>query len=231
MKHRFSVAVLSLMGAGLIAAAPAEAAASCAAGPNEGERITILVEGEGPDVVLIPGLSSPRAVWDTTAERLKGRYRLHRVQIRGFGDDAGANAEGPVLEPMMREVAGYIDECITDAGRPAPAIIGHSMGGLTGLMIAARAPGEVGRADDRRRRAVHRHAVRSCRDGRERHAAGRTDGGDDARTIWPAQTDGSRDRPRRGEHGGQHVEHPGGPHSDRPLDARRRPARVGASPF
>ena len=106
---------------------------------------TVLVEGDGPDIVLIPGLSSPRVVWDATADRLKGKYRLHRVQIRGFGDEAGVNAEGPVLEPMMREVADYIDDCITDQGRTAPAIIGHSMGGLTGLMIAARVPQEVGK--------------------------------------------------------------------------------------
>jgi pimeloyl-ACP methyl ester carboxylesterase len=116
--------------------------ATCSA---EGKRITIVDEGTGPDVVLIPGLATPRAVWDATATRLKGKFRLHIVQIRGFGDDAGINAQGPVLEPMMQEVADYIDDCITDAGRPAPAIIGHSMGGLTGLMIAARAPQEVGK--------------------------------------------------------------------------------------
>src|SRR3546814_19728471 len=46
---------------------------------------------------------------------------------------------------MMQEVADYIDDCITDAGRPAPAVVGHSLGGLTGLMIAARAPQEVGK--------------------------------------------------------------------------------------
>ena len=140
MKKPVSVAALFILAVGLIAVR-AEAAGPCPVGFNEGKRITVLVEGandpDTPDVVLIPGLSSPRAVWDATAERLKARYRLHRVQIRGFGDDAGINAEGPVLEPMMQEVADYIDDCITDAGRPAPAVIGHSMGGLTGLMVAA----------------------------------------------------------------------------------------------
>lgn len=144
MKKRIPGAAIFILLVGLVASR-ADAAEPCPVGMNEGKRITVLVEGEGPDVLLIPGLSSPRGVWDATAERLKGRYRLHRVQIRGFGDEAGLNAEGPVLEPMMREVADYIDDCITDAGRPAPALIGHSMGGLTGLMIAARAPQEVGK--------------------------------------------------------------------------------------
>lgn len=144
MKRRFPAPAIFILLLGLIAS-PALAAEPCPAGLVEGKRITVLVEGDGPDVVLIPGLSSPRAVWDATADRLKGSRRLHRVQIRGFGDAAGVNADGPVLEPMMREVADYIDDCITDQGRAAPAIIGHSMGGLTGLMIAARAPGEVGK--------------------------------------------------------------------------------------
>ncbi len=123
-----------------------QARAACPTGLVEGKRITIIVEGDGPDVVLIPGLSSPRAVWDETAAQMKGHYRLHLVQIRGFGGgDPGINADGPVLEPMMLEVADYIDDCITDQGRPAPAIIGHSLGGLTAMMIAARVPQEVGK--------------------------------------------------------------------------------------
>src|SRR3546814_9346542 len=46
---------------------------------------------------------------------------------------------------MMQEVADYMEYSITDAGRPAPAVVGHSLGGLTWLMIAARAPQEVGK--------------------------------------------------------------------------------------
>ena len=120
----------------------------------EGKRVTIVVEGKGPDVVLIPGLSSPRAVWDATRAQLAGRYRLHIVQVRGFaGDDPGPNASGPVLDPVTREIADYIDDMIGDRDRPGhtgprnppPAVIGHSMGGLIGLTIAARQPQLVGR--------------------------------------------------------------------------------------
>ena len=149
MKYRVSVAALFILGIALLVGARAKAAEPCPVGLNEGKRITVLVEGAlapgAPDLVLIPGLSSPRAVWDATADRLKGQYRLHRVQIRGFGDEAGINAEGPVLGEVVDEIADYIDDCITEQGHPAPAIIGHSMGGLTGLMVAARTPDEVGR--------------------------------------------------------------------------------------
>jgi pimeloyl-ACP methyl ester carboxylesterase len=109
------------------------------------ERFTVEVTGTGPDVILIPGLSTPRDVWADTVAALAGCYRVHSVQIRGFGDDAGINAGGPVLEPFIAEMADYIDDQIVEKGRPAPAIIGHSLGGLAALMIGARSPKVAGR--------------------------------------------------------------------------------------
>lgn len=140
----FLAALIALAVPGIAGAA--EPATSCDTGLIEGERITVVVEGNGPDVVLIPGLSSPRDVWAPIADRLKATHRLHLVQVRGFGGDApGANAEGPVLEPLMQELVDYIDNCIVDPHRPAPAVIGHSLGGLTAMMIAARSPKDVGK--------------------------------------------------------------------------------------
>ena len=111
----------------------------------EGKRFTVQIEGKGPDIILIPGLSSPRAVWDETVTALAGCYTVHSIQIRGFGDDAGQNAEGAVLEPFIAELADYIDDEIINKERPAPAIIGHSLGGLSALMIAARTPQVAGK--------------------------------------------------------------------------------------
>ena len=42
-------------------------------------RFSVVVEGHGPDVILIPGLSSPHRVWDVSAERLKKMHRVHLV--------------------------------------------------------------------------------------------------------------------------------------------------------
>ena len=106
-------------------------------------RFSVTVEGEGPDVILIPGLMSGRHVWDRSVRSLGGRYRVHLVQIAGFaGEPARGNAEGPVLDGVVEELHRYIA-----ANRlRRPKLVGHSIGGLLALMLAARHPGDVERA-------------------------------------------------------------------------------------
>ena len=48
------------------------------------ERFTATVTGQGPDVILIPGLASSGAVWDATVEQLSPTHRVHVLQVNGF---------------------------------------------------------------------------------------------------------------------------------------------------
>jgi pimeloyl-ACP methyl ester carboxylesterase len=106
------------------------------------DRMTVTVTGKGPDVVLIPGLASSAAVWDATVKQLSASHRVHVVQVAGFaGAPVAGNAEGPVVEPLVEAVDAYIKA----NHLKSPAIIGHSMGGFTGLMLAQRHPEDVGR--------------------------------------------------------------------------------------
>lgn len=106
------------------------------------DRISVVTRGTGSDIILIPGLASHRDVWAAVGDTLADRYRLHLVQVNGFaGDAAGANANGDVAAPVTEEIARYVRE--TDLEQPA--VIGHSMGGTIGMMLAARHPGTVGR--------------------------------------------------------------------------------------
>lgn len=105
------------------------------------QRFSVEVTGKGSDVILIPGLNSPREVWQAEAERLKARHRVHLVQLRGFGEAAGINAQGPVLEPFVADLARYI----RDNRLRGPAVIGHSLGGLAAMMLGADHSGVAGR--------------------------------------------------------------------------------------
>ena len=111
----------------------------------ESGRFHVRVDGpEHPvgDVILIPGLSSSPHVWDGLTEELKGRYRVHRIHVQGFaGAAAEDNATGNVSAPVAEDLARYIAE----QGLTRPAVIGHSMGGTIGMMLAARHPDSVGK--------------------------------------------------------------------------------------
>ena len=117
------------------------AAAPAAAQRFEPTRFSVEVIGRGPDVVLIPGLTSGRAVWRTTAAAVPG-YRYHLIQVAGFaGEPARGNRTGPVVRPLAEEIARYI----ADRRLDRPAIVGHSMGGTIAMLIAARRPELIGR--------------------------------------------------------------------------------------
>ncbi len=129
---------LSLMaGAALALSAPLFAAPP----PFLSRRITVRVEGDGPDVVLIPGLGGGPGIWSGLTRALPG-WRWHLVHVRGFaGLPAQDNATGVLLAPLADEIARYVRE----AGLTAPAVIGHSMGGTLAMLIALRSPARIGR--------------------------------------------------------------------------------------
>lgn len=125
-----------------LAACASTPAASPPSAAFTSERISVVTRGNGPDVILIPGLSSSRDIWNTTAAALESNHRVHLVQLNGFaGAPVGANGEGLVSAPVAEEIARYIRENNLER----PAVIGHSMGGSIGMMLAARHPDAVGK--------------------------------------------------------------------------------------
>ncbi|RYG88966.1 MAG: alpha/beta hydrolase, partial [Alphaproteobacteria bacterium] len=100
------------------------------------------VIGTGKPVILIPGLASPRAAWDGVAPELAKGHSVYLVQVNGFaGDDPRANLKPGLLNGVVADLATLI----ASRKLQAPAVVGHSMGGLVGLMLAARHPDSVGR--------------------------------------------------------------------------------------
>lgn len=115
-----------------------------AASPAAEERLAhvsvITLGTAGSPVILIPGLATPRAVWDGVAPALAAKHRVYLVQVNGFaGDDPGQNLAPGVLDGAVADIDGYIA-----AHKLAGAsVIGHSLGGLVGMMLAKAHPNDV----------------------------------------------------------------------------------------
>ena len=102
----------------------------------------VKVVGQGPAIILIPGVASSGDVWQSTVEALQAHYQLHVLTLAGF---AGVKplpmqswGEG-YLALQQDAILHYIDE----QQLQKPVIIGHSLGGYLALALAAKAPEKI----------------------------------------------------------------------------------------
>jgi pimeloyl-ACP methyl ester carboxylesterase len=125
-----------------VALQPASSHAAAPAPATQMAHISVVASGKGLPVILIPGLSSPRAVWDGVVPGLAKHHRVYVVQVNGFGGDApGANLSPGILDGVVADLHTLIaKDRIAGA-----AVIGHSMGGLAALMLAKAHPADTGK--------------------------------------------------------------------------------------
>jgi pimeloyl-[acyl-carrier protein] methyl ester esterase len=90
-------------------------------------------EGEGKDLVLIHGWGMNGAVWKQTVEALSSHFRVHVVDLPGYGYSADSHA-GDLQEMAEKVLADAPDQAIW---------LGWSMGGLVATHIALRYPQRV----------------------------------------------------------------------------------------
>ena len=132
--------------AGAFALTATAAAAQAPADPNRlfadsklvvRDRFSDEIVGKGPDIIFMPGLASSRATWKASAQRLRGHYRVHLLQVAGFaGEPSRANATGDVLIPTAEAIDAYLVD-----QKLAPAVfVGHSLGGTMALYLAEHHP-------------------------------------------------------------------------------------------
>jgi pimeloyl-ACP methyl ester carboxylesterase len=97
------------------------------------------VAGAGPPLVLLHGLAGSSRWWQRNVAHLARRFRVHVVDLIGFGASRGAH---PLI---FDEVADYMVAWMDQLQIQHASIIGHSMGGLVAADLAARAPNRVER--------------------------------------------------------------------------------------
>ncbi|MGH9299291.1 MAG: alpha/beta fold hydrolase [Acidimicrobiales bacterium] len=98
-------------------------------------RIAYEVAGEGPLIVLLPGMGDLRAGYRFLAPALEGAgYRVATTDLRGHGDsDVTFASYGDV------DTAEDVTALIEELGGPA-VVVGNSMGAGSAVLVAAKRP-------------------------------------------------------------------------------------------
>jgi pimeloyl-ACP methyl ester carboxylesterase len=96
------------------------------------------VTSDGPDVLLVHGITDNLHTWDRVAPLLAGRARLHAVDLPGHGDSTVPDHPLRVAE-MARALSDYLDTAAIERC----VVVGNSLGGGVALMLAAREPARV----------------------------------------------------------------------------------------
>lgn len=127
----------------LLILTPKPAHAATATSPEiRMDHISVIKSGSGPAVVFIPGLGSPRASWDKVTAGLADHHTLYLIQVNGFGGDSpDGNLKPGILDGIVADLSAFLTR--EKAGRVR--LVGHSMGGLAGLMMARAHPAQVER--------------------------------------------------------------------------------------
>ena len=102
-----------------------------------GIDVRVTGDRDAKNVILIPGLSSPGEVWDSTVEVMGDDYRFHIFSLPGFAGRAHVATEKPFIEAMAVEIVDYIKQNNLEK----PILAGHSLGGFLSLYIGVHHPG------------------------------------------------------------------------------------------
>ena len=102
------------------------------------DRIVVDVIGEGDAVLFIPGLTSSPDVFTPFTKTLDGVH-VHHVTLAGFGGVPAPDNLDAFTRPAADALAAYIESHdLTDV-----RLVGHSMGGIVALLVAADIPERI----------------------------------------------------------------------------------------
>jgi aminoacrylate hydrolase len=106
---------------------------------NNGANIHYELMGAGPPLLMIAGIASDGASWGPLTPLLAERFRLILVDNRGAGR---TRCEGPL---RLADMAGDCAALLDHLGVLKADVVGHSLGGYLGLLLAQNHPTRVRR--------------------------------------------------------------------------------------
>ncbi|OZI66524.1 alpha/beta fold hydrolase [Bordetella genomosp. 11] len=96
--------------------------------------------GDGPAVLIVPGIVSPAILWSHVGNWLADCHDCYVMDVRG----RGLSEAGPHLDYGVDACARDVVSFIQAKGLDRPIVLGHSMGARIALRAAVQAPGVFG---------------------------------------------------------------------------------------
>ena len=106
----------------------------------DGGSVRVLITGEGPNVVLLPGGSMPLAGWAPLMADLEG-FQLHALELPGFCGPSSPRHLRP--DTIRREAVRYLEASLDALGVDTATFIANSMGALWTFWFALDRPERV----------------------------------------------------------------------------------------
>lgn len=100
----------------------------------DGNQIVFDVEGDGPDIVLLHGITESRSSWGAVSQKLARHARVIAVDLRGHGESQPAARYN--LDAMAADVLAVTNQ----VGAALPSVVGHSLGGFIASVYGAAYP-------------------------------------------------------------------------------------------
>lgn len=99
-----------------------------------------VVGDRGPWLVLAPGFGTTQAAWRHIVPRLRDRFRVLLFDPVGFAAE-GAEHYDHARYGRLDAYAEDVERLLRVMGIERCGFVGHSLSGMTGLLLAERAPG------------------------------------------------------------------------------------------
>jgi pimeloyl-ACP methyl ester carboxylesterase len=91
-----------------------------------------------PPLVFVHGLACHRGFWPEQLSHFSRRHRVLAVDLRGHG-----GSDAPEQRYTMQALADDVSWMCAELGVQRPVVVGHSLGGLIALELAASRPEQV----------------------------------------------------------------------------------------
>jgi pimeloyl-ACP methyl ester carboxylesterase len=102
-------------------------------------RVSTLTMGQGPDMLLLHGLGATKASFFETAAALSRSYRVHAIDLPGFGSSSKPATAAYDARFFASNVTGVMDAL----GIERAHMVGNSLGGRVAIEVGLREPERV----------------------------------------------------------------------------------------